>query len=209
MKTIRNLLETSLFACIFALAACSDSSEDAINNTLQDPELNGRYTSACGASDLLDLSMRETFRFEADGTLTRYQEFYQEADCSDAEILGTVTLSGSFAVDKETSTDFVGSRIKIDLSEAYVKASKPLMVDALNTVNFCGANDYSLNNEVAISGGTGDLTCPVQDVPAVLYGVYREDDGDLYFNEGGLSSMAQDPQERPQTIDQEVVYAKQ
>ncbi len=187
---------------------CDD--DDVVNNIANEPDLNGRYTAACSEVPVINVGSQDTLRFEADSKFESYAELYTSDDCSDAEIVGTFRLEGEYRVDNDGAPDSEGGAIRLELNAAFVRLDSDALVTAANTANFCGYSNYEKGVEVEVSGSSDDFNCPfVKAVPDTLYGVYREDDGTFYLNEGGLSNMSQSQEERPQGLDMGKPYTKQ
>lgn len=198
-----------LVALMMAFAACSKDQKQSVKNFAQEPDLNGRYSKNCVGSDLAGLSYLETLRFETDSTFTQIREYHTSDDCSDQSVQGVLRVSGRYAVDNDGASQSEGGSIKLDLDKASIDVKSSTLADALNLVNFCGASDYKANEKVEITAGTDSHLCPVRQLPDSLYGVYREDDGKLYLNDGGMSSMSESKDNRPNDLDKETVYIKQ
>ncbi len=213
MKYFKTILLSVVAA--FSFTGCSDddngssSPAGAAGNFVQEPDLNGRYSNDCSGSELANLSMRTTYRFNADGSFSQYQDFYESEDCSDNESLGVVELGGSYTVDSDGAPESEGGAIQFEIKQAKITVQSALLADAMNAISFCGQDSYEEGSETEITETSDNALCPVKSVPDTLYGVYREDDGSFYLNEGGMSEMGESEEDRPNDLDQENVYRKQ
>ena len=186
----------------------SDDASDVANNITEDPQLNGSFVGPCSGSDILNLSYRQRMTFSGN-TFTHERTYFETSDCSDAEAGGTVELTGEFVVDADGIESSDAGAIQLELTKALVTPNQTYLVNALNTVGFCGSNDYTLNQEKEITEGTDEFACPVRELPETLYGAYSVEDDRLYLNNGGLSQMSEDGQNRPTILDKNTVYIKE
>lgn len=198
-----------IFCSTFLLIGCdSDDASEVANNISEDPQLNGSFIGPCSGSDILNLSYRQRMTFSGN-TFTHERTYFESNDCSDAEVGGTVELTGDFIVDADGIEDSDAGAIQLELKRALVTPNQEYLVDALNTVGFCGHDDYVLGNEKEITEGTDEFACPIRELPETLYGAYSVEGDRLYLNNGGLGQMSDDDKNRPTILDKDTVYIKQ
>ena len=203
-----------LFVGVLAasVTGCSkDDAQDAIDgtkNVADDPELLGTYSGECAGAGFIQAGVQDTYKFEGN-SFTRIQTFYSDNTCASDSKLGEIKYDGEFKVDSDSDVVTNGGAVDITLQSANLNISNQTLADLLNTIQFCGRNDYGIGAEFPLEGSaTDDIGCPVETVPSTRYGAYTVDDGKLFLNRDAIKGMSVKEDERPTEVLKEQALTK-
>lgn len=192
------------------LAACSEDDAqdviDATTNTAEDPSLQGTFVGTCYGAGFIPASTIDTYQFEGN-SFTQTSVYYTSNDCAADSRLGELRYEGEFTIDSDSDAVQNGGAVDVTVNNAVAVVDNQTFADLLNSVNYCGANNYAPGNEVKLSPEqTDDITCLVDDLPSTRYGAYTVDGETLYLNPDGLKGMSTSEEQRPNAVKVDVGY---
>lgn len=188
---------------MIALTACSDS-KDTIQNVTEDASLQGRFLSECGSSSLIDMSERTALMFQGN-EFTRTQSYFTADDCQEEG--AKIDYTGTFTIDADGLPETEGGALNIKVESMKILVNSEAVATALSAINFCGVSQYVVGEEVTIEGELSQGLCPLMNVPAERYGVYKVEDDRLYLD-NDLNSMSDTDENRAKALNTDLVYIK-
>jgi len=207
-KIEKSIMAMTLLGTMGMLASCDDDNPiteaiDEVEETAELQQLQETWQAPCAESSILSASSVEKITFE--GTdFTKTMTISSDSSCSSAE--GVVTMTGDFSID-ETSAD-TDAVYNLDLSYQQMKVTlnNETAVDLFNAVNFCGVEDWKVNEEVVIESSETSEDCFISELPKTVYGKVEVDDSeDKMYLSAEFTDAAED---RPETVDRARVYSE-
>ncbi len=168
----------------------------AANNAVKGGELLHTWTSECKSSDILDVSMKESYAFNgALVTLTR--EYHSKEGCKEAAIL--VAYKGSFEIKGQAAGQPEGVKnVDMNFENVTVKPVHEEGRKLLDKLNACGQKEWVLYAEVDMTAKSRAALCPIQDTPFAIYDIFLVANDQLQLGKGGDKN---DAARRPSELD--------
>lgn len=197
-----------LITAVLLTISCSrDKAKDVVSsveNLAADSNLKGEFYSECIGSNLLKLKEKLEIEFKGN-QFKRRQIFYNKDSCVETSEVGEIIYSGKFKVTK--TKDKEPNEIDINLQKVTISPKNEFLVKTLNGLNFCGRNDYQVGVKSNITETSDNSLCPITNVPANLYGVYRVKNDRIYLG-SDILEMAKKSSEREKHATLKPMYSK-
>lgn len=185
------------FIALGSMIACGKTTDD-IKNTIEASSIMGNWKGTCNGSGILDRSYQEFYGFDG-ANFTLAQEYYKNSDCS--EPIAQLVYSGTLELDGEN--DVKAERINL----TYEKASLTVMTEdgasLLDTLNFCGVDQWEAGKTVDLSSQSADTLCPVTDMGTKTFDIAKEVDHQLFFGKSDGDKDKSASEKRPSDLDRE------
>lgn len=178
--------------------SCGRDAEEAVANVVEEPGLQGDFSGPCKASEILDVSQRETMKFEGN-SFESVTIYYTNANCSSASEAGRLVYSGTFEIDDEAVPGDANG-LNVEITSAEVTPLNDTVMNMMSSANFCGIDRFEQGKAVELQSKTNLMTCPLKSLPGRFYGAYQIRDEDLFLSESSVTSMAESADKRSTKI---------
>ncbi len=203
----KRIIPLTLIGTMTLFTSCDDDNPisqavDEIEEVSELQQMQEKWQAPCSDSSILSASTTENVTFSGKDFT---QEYLISSDTSCSTIEGVVTYNGNFEIDESNNGQ---DSYDLDLSyqEMKVLLNSETAVDLFNAVNFCGIEDWQINQErVVVSTETG-ANCFIDKLPKTLYGKVLVDDSEdkMYLS----AEFTENPEERSETVDRAKVYSE-
>jgi hypothetical protein len=201
---MKSVIGKSLVLVVFiSLFGCShkktNSNYEAIKNTGREFGLMDTWESKCEASKLLGLSMKNYYNFSGNDFI-KVTEFSNNSNCSDPSL--SVQYKGSFKLADKSERLVDARNIDFDYQMANLKAQTKESVKLLNSIHFCGKDNYVVDEKHNLTNESDDNICPLANIPFKRYDLMMVKDKKLFFGVGDEVKMV-NVKDRPYDLDLE------
>ncbi len=207
-KIEKSLMAMTLLGTMGMLASCDDDNPiaeavDEVEETAELQQLQETWQAPCAESSILNASSVEKITFE--GTdFTKTMTISSDSSCSSAE--GVVTMTGDFSIDETSADSDAVYNLDLSYQQMKITLNNETAVDLFNAVNFCGVEDWKVNEEVVIESSETSQDCFISELPKTEYGKVEVDDSeDKMYLSAEFTDAAED---RPETVDRARVYSE-
>jgi hypothetical protein len=201
---MKNLGKLSLGVIISSLLFISCEKEDAVlaqaavTNMARAPRLMGKWESECKDSKIVSKSMKEFYKFSG-STLAQQTEYYSNGNCENPAV--QVQYDGNVKVDEKNPAVEDAHNLTFNYKTVAVKPLNEEGVKLLKMVNFCGKQDWKVNEKQVLTGQSTNLLCPVAKVPQTYYEVAKIDHKDLFLGAHEAGGWFESAGQRPSALD--------
>ncbi|MEQ1876619.1 MAG: hypothetical protein ABL958_08230 [Bdellovibrionia bacterium] len=191
-----------LTALIFTFsAACSkDDAEQTVKNpklielgTVQEVNTRPALINILGGYE------RDSLQF-AGNDVTKTVDVYASQDGSQPII--TIFYKGTYTRGNDIGNDTW--ELDLNYTSVEVVARTDAAVKVLNTLSFCGKNDFATGVNANLSATSAEATCPLDDVPFSRYDIYKVEGDKVYFGTGDKTTK----ETRPKDLDRDHPFVK-
>lgn len=196
------LRKISLILFALALAACSgDDAQEALKN----PELIALGTVheekiQPGLIRVLGGYERDSLEFAGNDVIKSVDVYPTEAVGSTPAL--TIFYRGTY----KRGSDIGDKTFEIDMTYNTVEvvARTEDALKLLNSLTFCGKNDFVLGQAANLTNNANDQLCPLDDLPKTVYDIYKVEGERVFFGKGDKTRA----DARPRELDRESPYIK-
>ncbi|HEX4925330.1 MAG TPA: hypothetical protein VFV50_14645 [Bdellovibrionales bacterium] len=196
-------MKKHLIFALFALVLGACSGDDA-QEALKNPELIQLGTVheekvQPGLIRVLGGYERDSFAFSGNDVIKTVDVYPTETATSAAL---TIFYRGTY----KRGNDIGGETFEIDLSYGSVEvvARTEDALKLLNSLTFCGKNDFVLGQAANLTNNANDPLCPLDDLPMTVYDIYKIEGERVFFGKGDKTRA----DARPRELDRDNPFIK-
>lgn len=136
------------------------------------------WESSCLDSDRFGLTMLSRFEIEGDA-FRRVNQYHSDGTCND---LSVKTIEEGTLVRSDTVEGAPSGNIDLNYQRIDIIPVSEAGILALNTVTYCGSNSWVVNQQINVTGRSGE-NCWDQ-TPRTVRDIFYVDGNNLYFGVG-------------------------
>jgi hypothetical protein len=198
--------------CSLSAAGCGNSLKDAANDAAgvfdgRASELQYKFLDdTCReplALKIIGASQRTSFEFSG-LSMTRNEQYFSEEDCK-GDVAIDVYYRGKYSQGDEVQANV--HPIDLSYDSVTVVPRNEAGVKVLNTFDFCGITDWTVDREDNVTTVSRDAKCPAEGTPKNVFDLYSMKDDVLVFGKGKDSDKAT-PQTRATELNLETTYRR-
>jgi len=179
-------------------------SQDAAKQVIENPKLIQMGTiqqehTQPGAIRAIGGDSRESFQFSGNNVKHTIDLF---AAGENKTPIVTIFYSGTYERGEDLGNDTY--QINFSYDKAEMVARNATAVQFLNTMSFCGKNDFAVGKTVNMTADSSNELCPLEDMPSHVFDIYKVEGDRVFFGKGDKTSA----DKRPKDLDRDNPFVK-
>jgi hypothetical protein len=178
-----------------------DDIDNGQKNFLRAADLIDEWKGPCAKSDVLNLGAYSVLRFDANA-FERELNLFGNDTCEDPTF--RISYQGEYTVGSGDGYPEEVYSVNFKFDRVTVTPLSDAGVTLLDKSNFCGQEVWAKDQEVDLTGTSGNLGCILEDLPSVGFDVFKVDGKQLQMGRMGIFPAPGQGEQRPKEVSSDI-----